>query len=68
MSTDRKQRLLMHANAQAAANNPLLPQNLRDLARQSANHGEVALGLQEAAARKAAKQAHQQPQAKPRRA
>ena len=52
--------LQSQVNMKAAAGNPNLPQHLRDMAKQAADHGEVALGLQDALERKARAGALQQ--------
>lgn len=61
----RKQALLHRSNALAAMNNPALRASIRDLCRQSAIHGEVALGLSDAMKWKAAQQEAQAPLQRP---
>ena len=45
MRFNRQTALRQYAQAKAAAANPNLPQNIRDGFQQSADHGQVALGL-----------------------
>ncbi len=57
MNADRrKQALQQRANALAALQDPDLPQHIRDLYKKSLDHGDVALGLADAAERKAERQ------------
>jgi hypothetical protein len=57
MSTDRKTLLQQHANALAVGRSPALPHPIRRLAFQAAAKSGVLLHLQDALARKAAREA-----------
>jgi hypothetical protein len=52
MRFNRQTALRQYAQARAAQNNPALPQDIRDLYQQSADHGQVALGLANALEKK----------------
>jgi hypothetical protein len=52
MRFNRQTALRQYGQAKAAAANPALPQSIRDLYQQSADHGQVALGLSNALEKK----------------